>query len=175
MASTASAHFLFVVPEPAGGKAAVFLSEDLTPDDGVSAKVIGGAEVFLRDKAGRETPLALTPKDDHAYTVEVGGKADGDGKAAGEVRVVRGQVDMGVSARGAKPYLFAYYAKTIIGDAFDPAAVVGDVSEREMRKFASDRLPFFKVPTRIVIVDAIPTASSGKVARNRLAEQLGLS
>ncbi len=55
------------------------------------------------------------------------------------------------------------------------AAVVGTVSERELRKFAAERLPFFKVPTRIIIVAAIPTTASGKLQRNRLAEILGLS
>jgi acyl-CoA synthetase (AMP-forming)/AMP-acid ligase II len=54
------------------------------------------------------------------------------------------------------------------------AAVVGDVTERELRKFAAGLLPFHKVPTRIVRVDAIPIASSGKVQRNKMAEILGL-
>lgn len=54
------------------------------------------------------------------------------------------------------------------------AAVVGNVTERELRKFASERLPFYKVPMRIVLVDAIPQTASGKVPRNRLAELLGL-
>lgn len=55
------------------------------------------------------------------------------------------------------------------------AAVVGDVSERELRKFASERLPFYKVPTRIIIIAVIPKTAAGKVQRNRLAEQLGLT
>ncbi len=55
------------------------------------------------------------------------------------------------------------------------AVIVGAVSERELRKFAAERLPFYKVPMRILIVEAIPTAPSGKVQRNRLAELLGLA
>jgi acyl-CoA synthetase (AMP-forming)/AMP-acid ligase II len=54
------------------------------------------------------------------------------------------------------------------------AAVVGKVSERELRKFAAERLPFYKVPMRILSVDAIPMLESGKVQRNRMAEVLGL-
>ncbi len=54
------------------------------------------------------------------------------------------------------------------------AAVVGTVSERELRRFAAGRLPFFKVPTRIFSVDVIPVGVSGKVQRNRLPELLGL-
>jgi acyl-CoA synthetase (AMP-forming)/AMP-acid ligase II len=55
------------------------------------------------------------------------------------------------------------------------AAVVGAVSERELRRFAAERLPFYKVPMRIVIVEAIPIGASGKVQRNRLATLLGLT
>lgn len=145
LASTASAHFLFVVPEQGGGKASVILSEDLTPDDGVNVKIIGGAKLFLRDSAGKETPLSLTRKDDHAFTVDVAG---GDGKAAPGTRVLRGQVDMGVSTRGAKPYLFGYYSKTIIGDAFDPAAVVGDAAPAEIVPVGKPGAVRFKVVAR---------------------------
>jgi hypothetical protein len=154
VASTASAHFLFVVPDPTGTKAAVFLSEDLTPDDGVNVKIIGGAKLFLRDKAGRETPLTLTQKGDHAFSVDFDGN-DAAGKApegkpadAGATRVLRGQVDMGVSTRGAKPYLFGYYAKTIIGDAFDPAAVVGDAAPAEIIPVGKPGAVRFKVVAR---------------------------
>jgi acyl-CoA synthetase (AMP-forming)/AMP-acid ligase II len=55
------------------------------------------------------------------------------------------------------------------------AAVVGTVTERELRRFASERLPFYKVPTRILLVEAIPRTASGKVQRNRLADLLNLT
>ncbi len=54
------------------------------------------------------------------------------------------------------------------------AAVVGDVSERELRKFVAERLQFYKVPMRIFLVEAIPRTASGKIQRNRLAERLKL-
>ncbi len=60
-----------------------------------------------------------------------------------------------------------------VGEAV-AAVVVGTASERELRKFAAEHLLFFKVPTRILLVDAIPVTASGKVLRNRLAEILGL-
>lgn len=47
-------------------------------------------------------------------------------------------------------------------------------TERELREFASSRLADFKVPTRIVMVDAIPKGPTGKLQRVGLAATLGL-
>jgi acyl-CoA synthetase (AMP-forming)/AMP-acid ligase II/acyl carrier protein len=51
------------------------------------------------------------------------------------------------------------------------AAAVG---ERELRAAAAARLPYFKVPRRIVVVDAIPKGATGKLQRIGLAERLGV-
>ncbi len=49
-----------------------------------------------------------------------------------------------------------------------------DVSERELRAFLAEHLAAFKVPKRIVFVDAIPKGATGKVQRIGLAEKLQL-
>lgn len=58
------------------------------------------------------------------------------------------------------------------------AAVVlrtpGSVSERQLREFAATRLTYFKVPRRIVLVDAIPKGPTGKPQRIGLAARLGI-
>lgn len=59
------------------------------------------------------------------------------------------------------------------------AAVILDraqsVTEEELQRFAADRLARFKVPKRIVVVDELPASSTGKVFRNKLAQELGMS
>jgi hypothetical protein len=46
------------------------------------------------------------------------------------------------------------------------------VSEVELRDFAAQRLPDFKVPSRIVFVEDIPKGPTGKVQRLGLADRL---
>jgi acyl-CoA synthetase (AMP-forming)/AMP-acid ligase II len=45
-------------------------------------------------------------------------------------------------------------------------------SEGELRDFALDRLPTFKVPRRIIFVDDVPKGSTGKIQRIGLADRL---
>jgi acyl-CoA synthetase (AMP-forming)/AMP-acid ligase II len=47
-------------------------------------------------------------------------------------------------------------------------------SEQEIRSFAAGRLPDFKVPRRIVILEEIPKGATGKLQRIGLAQKLGL-
>jgi len=47
-------------------------------------------------------------------------------------------------------------------------------SEGELRDLVRARLADFKVPRRIVFVDAIPTGATGKLMRIGLARRLGL-
>jgi len=49
------------------------------------------------------------------------------------------------------------------------------VTARELRAFVALRLADFKVPRRVLIVEAIPKGPTGKVQRRRLAEHLGLT
>ena len=59
------------------------------------------------------------------------------------------------------------------------AAVVladgADVSARDLRRFAAERLADFKTPRRIVFVDEIPKGPTGKIQRIGLAAALGLA
>jgi amino acid adenylation domain-containing protein len=52
-----------------------------------------------------------------------------------------------------------------------PGALVG---ERELRRFAAERLAYFKVPRRVMFLDTLPKGPTGKVQRIGLAEKLGL-
>jgi hypothetical protein len=47
-------------------------------------------------------------------------------------------------------------------------------TERQLREFVSTRLAYFKVPRRIVFLDAIPKGPTGKPQRIGLADRLGL-
>lgn len=49
-----------------------------------------------------------------------------------------------------------------------------DISDRDVRNFASERLADFKVPRKVVILDEIPKGATGKLQRIGLAEKLGL-
>jgi oxalate---CoA ligase len=50
----------------------------------------------------------------------------------------------------------------------------GTLTETELREFAATRLAAFKVPRRVIIMDTIPKAATGKVQRIGLAAKLGL-
>ncbi|HYV98529.1 MAG TPA: acyl--CoA ligase [Gemmatimonadaceae bacterium] len=47
-------------------------------------------------------------------------------------------------------------------------------TDKELREFAKSRLADFKVPKKIVILDAIPVGATGKLQRIGLAQKLGL-
>jgi acyl-CoA synthetase (AMP-forming)/AMP-acid ligase II len=59
------------------------------------------------------------------------------------------------------------------------AAVVlregASADERSLREFLADRLADFKVPRRILLLDAIPKGATGKLQRIGLAKKLGLA
>lgn len=57
LATAASAHFVFVTPQPGGAAAQVFLSEGLKPTGEVDAGMIAGTRLRLRGANGAETPL----------------------------------------------------------------------------------------------------------------------
>lgn len=115
-ASLAQAHFIFVVPEPDGASAKVFISEELTPDAMVSADMVAAAKLSVRDANGAETPLTLTKGAD-AYIAALPG---------GGPRLVHGMLDLGFTQRGeSTPHLLLYYPKTVLGDAFGANAKLG--------------------------------------------------
>jgi hypothetical protein len=116
VAAPAHAHFVFVVPDGSGAKAAVVMSEDLKPDSDVDIAVIAGAKLSLREGAASK-PLAHAAAKD-ALTLDI--------PAGLGTRVIHGVADLGVTRRGgAKPHVLVYHPKTILGDAFDPKATLG--------------------------------------------------
>ncbi len=50
-----------------------------------------------------------------------------------------------------------------------------DVTERELRAFAAERLVDFKVPRKVIFLTEIPKGATGKIQRIGLADKLGLS
>jgi acyl-coenzyme A synthetase/AMP-(fatty) acid ligase/acyl carrier protein len=63
-----------------------------------------------------------------------------------------------------------------LGEEVGAAAVADDsVTAEELKNFLIPRLAYFKVPTRIVIVETLPKGPTGKVQRIGIAEQLGVS
>ncbi len=114
-ASSLWAHFTFVVPEAGGRHARLVMSEDLDPDPAVGIQIVSGAKLFLRDEAGKDTPLELV-KDDFFYRLATPGKG---------VRLIHGVADLGVMTRGPKAFLLIYHPKTVVGAAFGEKTVVG--------------------------------------------------
>src|SRR5437867_4448544 len=49
------------------------------------------------------------------------------------------------------------------------------VTEQELRRFVATRLAPFKIPSQVLMVDAIPVGSTGKPQRRSLAELFGLT
>lgn len=117
-ASSAFAHFPFVVPADSGATAKLIMSETLEPDGEVSIDLLKPTKLFLRDASGKEIQLTAESKpDQHFMTLALPG---------GGTRVVHGVADLGVMQRGKSPaHLLVYYPKTLIGDAFDPATTLG--------------------------------------------------
>ncbi len=115
---TAQAHFVFVVPDPKdSAKAVVVLSEDLDPDENVSAEKLATLRLTCRDGAEKETPVI--------YKVgahELSATVPGDGP-----RVVFGALTYDVMKRGdAKPFLLTYYPKAILGAVPADKAALGE-------------------------------------------------
>ncbi|MDZ4821295.1 MAG: hypothetical protein SGJ20_20225, partial [Planctomycetota bacterium] len=110
--SQASAHFIFVVPDAAGEKVQVVMSEGLEPDLEMNSGMVRSSE--LQWKAADGKAQSLAPKsegDETALVAAIPGKGN---------RVVFGKVDFGVMQRGAsKAHWLVYFPKTIIGNPFD--------------------------------------------------------
>ncbi len=51
--------------------------------------------------------------------------------------------------------------------------LTGDADEDELRAWCGDRLAPFKVPVRIVAMDAIPKGPTGKIQRRTMADRIG--
>ena len=76
----------------------------------------------------------------------------------------------------AQTVVFALPDQTL-GQDVGAAVVLRDpaVTERELRQAVAARLANFKVPSRIIVLDALPLGATGKPQRIGLAEKLGLT
>lgn len=115
------AHFVFVTPEAGGASARIFISENLLPD--LDAGMISGSKLNLLDASGGDSPLTLERGDKNYFSVALAGSG---------TRVVYGVTDLGVMSRGGKSHVLIYYPKTIVGNAFDTKAQVGDKTPVEL-------------------------------------------
>ncbi len=117
-ASVAMAHFVFIVPQPDGVRAQVVMSEELTPDPEVKVEIIAGTKLSVSQQQGKDIAVALKPGENF-FVVDLPGSG---------TRVAHGLTDLGVNARGKGPaHLLLYHPKTIIGDAFNPQATLGNI------------------------------------------------
>ena len=116
-AAIAHAHFVFVVPEPGGASAKLFLSETLQPDSKVGVAMVSGTKLALRESTGRDVRLEITTGP-NSYLVALPGSG---------TRLIHGLTDLGFAENhaGAKPFLLLYHPKTIVGDAFETSATLG--------------------------------------------------
>ena len=89
LALPARAHFIFILPDKAGGdrtSGQLVFSDSLTPDDPKLLAKVAGTELFIRDARGETAPLKFTQdKDRFGFSVEGSAPA-----------VVGGEIDQGV-------------------------------------------------------------------------------
>jgi uncharacterized GH25 family protein len=141
LSATATAHFVFIVPESAN-KARVVFSDSLAPDKNVSVEKIAGTTLLMRDARGKASPKAwalVWTKGENSYAIEIPGTGS---------RVVYGVTDYGVVQKGsAKPYLLRYYPKALVGPIPEDGGKLGKHQD----------------------VEIVPVVSGGKVAFEVLA------
>lgn len=141
----ASAHFVYVVPDgPA--QVSVILSENLEPDTNVSTDIYAGTKLQVRDNTGKIEDVT-TKKDEHCLTANVPARGP---------RIVFGTAELGVRARGkAKPFLLAYYPKTVIGDVRGDALTLGNAVPVEIVPVGATRQTQF-----LVLANGKPVANA---------------
>lgn len=120
IASSAYAHFVFIVPmtnDPS--KATVVFSDDLEPDENVGIEKLSTLKLYSRDSAGKDVSVESKPGK-HELQVTVPGQGS---------RILFGTLSYGVMQRGeAKPYLLTYYPKAMVGAMASDRTIVGSKS-----------------------------------------------
>lgn len=116
-AAAASAHFVFVVPQPGNKTVQVVFSEDLEPDENVPAERLKGLKLTGRFAGGKTAPVECKP---------------GESLVTGELglvdpQAVFGTLALGVMRKGdAKPYLLAYHPKAVLAGCDEKQATLGE-------------------------------------------------
>ena len=94
----------------------------------------------------------------------------------GGEKIIPAEVDAVLAAHRAVAEAAAFgVAHPTLGEDIAAAVVLragGTVSEQELRRFAAERLAFFKVPRRIFFREAIPRGPTGKPRRESLAGEI---
>lgn len=111
-ATTAHAHFIWLVPADEGQTVQVYFGEDASPDDPALLKYVDGMQAWSVGKNGNAKALKLT-RTDETLTAAVPKRARKNG-------LVIATHDLGVMERGGAKFRLKYYAKT--GPAADHAA-----------------------------------------------------
>jgi uncharacterized GH25 family protein len=116
--AAAQAHFVFVVPDAKdSSKVVVVLSEDLSPDENVSADRLKALTLTCRDAGGKDVSVPFTAGK-HELTATLPGAGP---------RVVFGSLNYGVMQKGeGKAYLLAYHPKAVIGAVPAEKLTVGE-------------------------------------------------
>lgn len=110
LATTASAHFAYILPSADRSKVQVVFSDLLEPDTKVSIDKIAATTLYSVDANGKHLPLKWT-KGEHALLADLPGK---------DVQVIGGVTDYGfIQSKHTqnKPVWLKYYPKAILGDA----------------------------------------------------------
>ena len=116
-AAAAQAHHIWIVPEkPVGPKAKVVFSDDLEPDKPELLEKVAHAKLWVRDGAGKESPLTWKKGED-SFALDVPGEG---GRTVGGVCVYGVQVYDHRLRKNVEPYLLTYYPKTILGEGAAP-------------------------------------------------------
>lgn len=126
LVSSASAHFIFIVPEPGNEKAKVLLSETLKPDENVDVKLITKTSLAVRTADGSDTTVLLSGDGaDHSFSIPLPGEGP---------RIVHGDLTLGVQKRGeGKPFLLVYHTKTLLSHALEAKATsLGEKAKAEI-------------------------------------------
>lgn len=120
-ATSAPAHFIWIVPDAGSADSArVVFSDALEPDENVAIDKIAAVKLNLRDAAGKTLPVELK-KDKNAFLF----KTPAPGAA-----VVAGACEYGVLQKGAaKPFLLVYHPKWVRGNVHAAARVDKSVFE----------------------------------------------
>ncbi len=108
LATTANAHFIFIVPA-SDGSANIILSETPSGEDAVAIQMADGG-FFMREHDGSEKPLVHEPLDEKRLRLAL------DRQTAA---TLHGEVDLGVMTRGSAKHRLIYYPKTLLGDPSD--------------------------------------------------------
>ena len=124
----ASAHMVYIVPNPQGTEAIIILSEDLDADPRVPIDKLKPITLKLREGNRKETPLPVQA-DKNSLRVPLPEAGKG---------FIFGSLQYGIMEKGDKPYLLTYHPKTILGGIVGIKAKHGKL-DAELTPISTDK------------------------------------